>query len=204
MPLIASRICVLVWLPSMLRHDDCYRSVKVGFLSTDLLTAIGVAATAAIAQGRYTEHEHSHIDKLHFFSVRDEFPVLNDYMADCTVPCRIGVQLLPPNIVMPVHVDDRYLENRQTCIATSLFPDHDIPSTNWYEAEGDLGRPVVTARWSLHDSKLLNIQRWHGGIATDDRWRGMLHCNFSNSFAEIAALIDQGLLFKNHACDWIT
>lgn len=181
--------------------NQCYRDVKLSSLTDDLLDMVAQRALAAQQHGHIIEHEWTWSDQLRFWPGWRQIPQLHDIAADCLVPCKVGVQLLPPGVFMPVHTDGTHTHWRCCSIATVLWPQRDIPSTHWYQTL-DSTEPAVTADWRLHQSKLINVTTPHGGIQVGDQWRITLQISFATSFAETVALINSEQLFRTARCDW--
>lgn len=187
--------------PNTVLARDSYRDLRLSCLTTDLLSLIAERALAAQQRGEIIDHEWSWADKLNFFPGWRDIAALHDIMADCRIPCRVGVQLLAPKVLMPVHIDASHAGWRSCSIATILWPQQAIPSTYWYNSlESPVDEPAVTATWRPHQSKLLNVMTPHGGIRVGDQWRITLQISFGTSFAETVALIEQKQLWKTIDC----
>ena len=184
----------------MITADDCYRVLSIPFLDRKRCGRITASVLSAIHTGQLAAHETTDHDHTWFHDPCLAAPELTSFVAACSVPARLGMQVIRPRHTMLVHRDDHYLSTRISSIVVALLPYDQIPSTHWYAAETDT-EPAVTATWRKWEPKLLNIQQWHGGISVQDRHRVTLQISLAASFETVIDFIRARRLFGDYACD---
>ena len=177
-----------------------YRDLVIPFFSEELCDRATHIILEAMSSGKTFGHVHSDSDHLSFYDLKNDLPEMVGLMDACSIPADAMVFILPPNVVMPVHMDDFY-DHRQSTIAIPLHPNTGYAGTNWYETLDSVD-PVMTASWELYQPKLLNIRIPHGGIKTGHDHRLTIQISLHGSFETVLDLVEKGSLFRGYPCSF--
>lgn len=185
---------------AQLTAGACWRDLHLPLLGSSMMERLAHAARSILDERRFWS-DVGYETSEEFADIEEDIPELAELAADCVMRCKPLLMYLPPLFTMDIHRDVHYMDTRQTCISAVVLPDLDMAETLFYESETD-AQPVQRAKWSRGQVRLLNIQQWHN-VRNGAAWRANLQLSLPAPYDEVIYLIEQGKLFRNHACSLV-